>query len=65
MQTPKESDPLFIEKEGGPELAPSSAARFRYGSLRSPPLHRAAEHLPQSVTYVVSMKCHLCGEHIQ
>ena len=48
------------KKRSGEEKPPCSAARLRCGSLRSPTRCRAAEHLPQSVTHAVGMKCYLC-----
>ena len=50
------------KKRSDEKASPCSASRFRSGSLRSPPLHREAEQLLQSVTYAVRIMCNLCGE---
>ena len=44
---------VYREKRSDEKASPCSASRFRSGSLRSPPLHREAEQLLQSVTYAV------------
>jgi len=65
MLTREEFEPSFTgQKRRNKKSSRDSAARLRYGSLRSPPLRRAAEHLPQSVTYAVRRKCYPCGEDI-